>query len=50
MRVERQEKACTGEQRYAHEGSVIAHKRVAWLWQEGSVAMAGGQRGYGRMP
>lgn len=27
-------------------GSVIGKRRV----QEGSVAMAGGQRGYGRMP
>ncbi|WP_278671339.1 hypothetical protein [Leyella stercorea] len=24
------------------------HRRVAWLWQEGSVAMARGWRGYGR--
>ena len=32
---------CTGEQRCAQEGSVIAHRRVAGCAQEGSVAMAG---------
>lgn len=50
MRVARQEKGvygratlCTGGQRgYAHEDSVVMHMRAAWLWHEGSVAMAGG--------
>ena len=47
--VARWEKACTGEQCYTQEGSVVVRRRVVGLCaggqrdciQEGSVAMAG---------
>ena len=51
MSVARWEKACTGEQRYAPENSVIAHRRVALSCTGGSVVVrrrvalyTGGQR------